>query len=142
MWLCINVFQNSKRKLILMLLNYNWLFYMLDNDNIISTSVSVAVEKIPTDEKVYRKCSFIVFYFAQPQREDQHVLSLTLEIVVYLLGYIQCSCKNHRIHFTQNLNRKKCNNRHMVSFIHCGSEKWIYRFPRGNKLADSREGGG
>ena len=96
---------------------------MLDNDNIISTSVSVAIEKIPRDEKVYRKCSFIVFYFAQPQREDQHVLSLTLEIVVYLLGYIQCSCKSHRIHFTQNLNRKKCNNRHMVSFIHCGSEK-------------------
>ena len=31
---------------------------MLDNDNIISTSVSDAVEKIPTDEKDYRKCSF------------------------------------------------------------------------------------
>ena len=30
---------------------------MLDN-NIISTSVSDAVEKIPTDEKDYRKCSF------------------------------------------------------------------------------------
>ena len=29
---------------------------MLDNDNIISTSVSEAVEKIPTDEKYYRKC--------------------------------------------------------------------------------------
>ena len=27
---------------------------MLDNDNIISTSVSEAVEKIPTDEKAYR----------------------------------------------------------------------------------------
>ena len=39
---------------------------MLDNDNIISTSVSEAVKKIPTDEKDYRKCSFIV-YFAQPQ---------------------------------------------------------------------------
>ena len=39
---------------------------MLDNDNIISTSVSEAAEKIPTDEKDYRKCSFIV-YFAQPQ---------------------------------------------------------------------------
>ena len=45
---------------------------MLDNDNII-TSASEAVEKIPTDEKDHRKCSFIV-YFAQPQqlqREDQ-----------------------------------------------------------------------
>ena len=34
---------------------------MLDNDNIISTSVSDAVEKIPTDEKDYRKCSFTCF---------------------------------------------------------------------------------
>ena len=50
------------------------MFYMLHNDNIISTSVSEAVEKIPTDEKDYRKCSFIV-YFAQSQqlqRVDQH----------------------------------------------------------------------
>ena len=39
---------------------------MLDKDNVISTSVSEAVEKIPTNEKDYRKCSF-VFYFAQPQ---------------------------------------------------------------------------
>ena len=34
---------------------------MLDNDNIISTSVSEAVEKIPADEKDYRKCSFMCF---------------------------------------------------------------------------------
>ena len=34
---------------------------MLDKDNIISTSVSEAVEKIPTDEKDYRKCSFRCF---------------------------------------------------------------------------------
>ena len=33
---------------------------MLDNDNIISTSVSEAVEKIPTDEKYYCKGSFII----------------------------------------------------------------------------------
>ena len=39
--------------------NYNWLFYLSHNDNMISTSVSVAVEKIPTDEKDYRKCSFM-----------------------------------------------------------------------------------
>ena len=48
---------------------------MLDKDNIISASVSEAVEKIPTDEKDYCKCSFIV-YFAQPQqlqRVDQHI---------------------------------------------------------------------
>ena len=35
--------------------------YMLDNDNIISTSVSGAVEKIATEEKGYRKHSFICF---------------------------------------------------------------------------------
>ena len=48
---------------------------MLDKVSIISTSVSEAVEKIPTDEKDYRKCSFIV-YFALPQqlqRVDQHI---------------------------------------------------------------------
>ena len=48
---------------------------MLDKDNIISRSVLEAVEKIPTDEKDYRRCSFIV-YFAQSQqlqRVDQHI---------------------------------------------------------------------
>ena len=48
---------------------------MLGKDNIIRTSVSEAVEKIPSDEKDYRKCSFIA-YFAQPQqlqRVDQHI---------------------------------------------------------------------
>ena len=25
----------------------------------------------------------------------------------------------------------------MISFIHCGSEKKVYRFPSGNKLADA-----
>ena len=34
---------------------------MLDKDNIISTSVSEAVEKIPTDEKDCRKCIFMCF---------------------------------------------------------------------------------
>ena len=27
----------------------------------------------------------------------------------------------------------------MISFIHCGSEKRVYMFPRGNKLADTRK---
>ena len=27
----------------------------------------------------------------------------------------------------------------MISFIYCGSEKWVYRFPSGNKLADTVE---
>ena len=34
---------------------------MLDKDNIISSSVSEAVEKIPTDEEDYRKCYFMCF---------------------------------------------------------------------------------
>ena len=38
---------------------------MLDRDNIISTSVSETLEKIPTNEKVYRKCTCV--YFVQPQ---------------------------------------------------------------------------
>ena len=47
---------------------------MLDNDNIISTSVSEAVEKIPTDEKDYCKCSFMCFtlHSHNIQRADQH----------------------------------------------------------------------
>ena len=27
----------------------------------------------------------------------------------------------------------------MISFIHCGSEKRLYRFPTGNNLADARK---
>ena len=34
---------------------------MLAKHNIISTSVSETVEKIPTDEKDYRKCFFTCF---------------------------------------------------------------------------------
>ena len=34
---------------------------MLDNDNIINTSVSEAVEKIPADEKDYRNAPLCVF---------------------------------------------------------------------------------
>ena len=48
---------------------------MLDKDNIISTSVSETVEKIPTDEKDYRKCSFMSFtlHSHRIQRADQHI---------------------------------------------------------------------
>ena len=46
---------------------------MLGNDDIISTSVSVAVEKIPTDDKDYRKCSFMCFTLHGIQRADQHI---------------------------------------------------------------------
>ena len=27
----------------------------------------------------------------------------------------------------------------MISFIHCGSEKRVYRFPSGNEVADARK---
>ena len=72
---------------------------MLDKDNVISTSVSEAVEKIPTDEKNYHNCSFMSFTLYSHsiqratlysiQRGDQQIANI--EIVAYLLGYIQCS---------------------------------------------------
>ena len=48
---------------------------MLDKYNIISTSVSEAVENIPTDEKDYCKCSFMCFtlYSHSIQRARQHI---------------------------------------------------------------------
>ena len=50
---------------------------MLDKDNIISKSNSEAVEEIPTDEKDYRKCSFMCFalHSHSMQRADQHIYS-------------------------------------------------------------------
>ena len=48
---------------------------MLDKDNIISTGLPEAVEKIPTDEKDYRKCSFVV-YFALPQQLQRAVTNI------------------------------------------------------------------
>ena len=48
---------------------------MLDKHIIISTSVSEAVEKIPTDEKDYRKCSFMCFTLCSYsiQTAGQHI---------------------------------------------------------------------
>ena len=53
---------------------------MLDKYNIISTSVSGAVEKIPADEKDYRKCSFMCFtlYSHSTQRADQHIANMDI----------------------------------------------------------------
>ena len=51
--------------------NYNRLFYMLDNDNVISASVSEAVEKIPTDEKDYRKCSLCFTLHSRSSGKEQ-----------------------------------------------------------------------
>ena len=63
---------------------------MLHNDNIISTSVSEAVEKIPTDEKDYRKCSFMCLTLhSHNSYKEQTNIQLTVEIAAYLLGYIQ-----------------------------------------------------
>ena len=64
------------------------MFYMLDKDNIISKSASAAVGKIPTDEKDYRKCSFMCFTLHNHgiQRADQYIVNI--EKVVYLLGCI------------------------------------------------------
>ena len=64
---------------------------MLDKNNIISTTVSEAVEKIPTDEKDYRKCSFMCLTCTTTTYKEQTNIQLTVEIVVYLLGYIQCT---------------------------------------------------
>ena len=47
---------------------------MLDNNKIISKSVSEAVEKIPTDENGYRKCKCFTLHSYNIQRTDhQHI---------------------------------------------------------------------
>ena len=53
---------------------------MLDKDNIISTSVSETVEKIHTDEKDYRKCSFMCFTLCSHsiQRAGQHIANIEI----------------------------------------------------------------
>ena len=72
---------------------------MLDNDNITSTSISEAVEKIPTDEKDYCKCSFVVFYFAQPHH--------TKSRPTYIIADSKNSCLPTRIHPVQLKNYSK-----------------------------------
>ena len=44
---------------------------MLDKDNVISTSVLEAVEKVSTDEKDYRKCSFCVLLCTATAYKEQ-----------------------------------------------------------------------
>ena len=62
---------------------------MLDKYNIISTSISEAVEKIPTDEKDYRKCSFMCFTLCSHSigRADQHIDNIKY-LIVYLIECI------------------------------------------------------
>ena len=61
---------------------------MLDNDNIINTSASEAVEKIPTDEKDYPNaplwCVLVCKATAYKQDTNSNI-QLTVEKVVYLL---------------------------------------------------------
>ena len=72
---------------------------MLDNDNITSTSVSEEVEKIPTDEKDYRKCSFIVLYFSEPQHTNSRP--------TYIIAKSRNSCLPTRIHPVQLKNDRR-----------------------------------
>ena len=78
---------------------------MLHSDNIISTSVSEAVEKIPTDEKEYRKCSFMCLTLHSYNSYTN--IKLTVEIVAYLLGYIQYREKKSQKTFYIKLTLKK-----------------------------------
>ena len=78
---------------------------MLHNDNIISASVSEAVEKIPTDEKEYRKCSFMCLTLHSYNSYTN--IKLTVEIVAYLLGHIQYREKKSQKTFYIKLTLKK-----------------------------------
>ena len=78
---------------------------MLHNDNIISTSVSEAVEKIPTDEKDYRKCSFMCFtlHSHSIQKADQHIANSRNSCLPTRIHpvYLKKSLKTFYIKFTQ-----------------------------------------
>ena len=80
---------------------------MVHNDNIIRTSVSEAVEKIPTYEKDYRKCSFKCFTLHSHSIQRGHQHTPNTEKVVYLLACIQCSYKNSQTTFYIKLTQKK-----------------------------------
>ena len=58
---------------------------MLHNDNIIRTSVLEAVEKILTDVKDYRKCTFICFtlHSHSMQRGHQHTANTYKKLFIY-----------------------------------------------------------
>ena len=64
---------------------------MLDNDNIISTSVSEAVEKIATDEKDYCKRPFMCFtlHSLNMPRADLYIAH-SRNSCLPTLGYAQC----------------------------------------------------
>ena len=64
---------------------------MLVKDNIMSTSISQAVEKIPQMKKMIANAPLCVLLCTvTTYKEEQTNIQLTVEIVVvYLLGYIQ-----------------------------------------------------
>ena len=78
---------------------------MLDKDNVLSTSVSEAVEKIPSDEKDYRKCSFVCFTLhSYPiQRADHHIANNRYSCLPTRIHpvYLKKSLKIFYIKFTQ-----------------------------------------
>ena len=72
---------------------------MLDKDNIISTSVSEAVEKIPADEKDYHKCSFMCFFCTATAYKEQLCTAMpqhTISRPTY--NYHRNSCLPTRMH--------------------------------------------
>ena len=83
---------------------------MIDKDNIISTSVSEEVEKIPTDEEDYRKCSFMCFtlykaYKATAYKEQTNIAiansrNSCLPTRIHPVG-LKKSLKTFYIKFTQ-----------------------------------------
>ena len=78
---------------------------MLDNNNIISTSALEAVEKIPTEEKDYGKCSFMCFtlHSYSMQRADQHRANSRNSCLPTRIHpvYLKKSLKTFYIKFTQ-----------------------------------------
>ena len=110
---------------------------MLDKYNIISTSVSGAVEKIPADEKDYRKCSFMCFtlHSHSIQRADQHIANS------------RNSCLPTRIHpvYLKKSLKTFYTEKGVITGIWLvlstlDTSRYRYRFS-GNQLADARGGG-
>ena len=82
---------------------------MLDNDNIISTSVSEAVETIPKNEKDYRKYSFIVFHFVQPQQtkgRPTYIVASSRNSCLPTTTYPVKLKKSHRTFYTKSTQKK------------------------------------
>ena len=74
---------------------------MLDKYNMVSASVSEAVEKIPTDEKDYRKCSFMccTLYSHIIQRADEHIANIEIPSCLPTRMH-PVELKYHRRYFT------------------------------------------